>query len=100
MYVFAVTQLSHYLLAHPTLTGALRTGLLPIMVWLLWVYTTWVANWLDPRRIAVRLLLLGLAGASLVGAAADELTLAGPEAVGPPVTGDAGRHAPAPSPAA
>lgn len=54
------------------------------MVWLLWVYTTWVASWLDPRRIAVRLLLLGLAGASLVGAAADELTLADPEAVGPP----------------
>ena len=79
------------------------------MVWLLRVYTTWVANWLDPRRIAVRLLLglagaslagTSLAGTSLVGAAADELTLAGPEAVGPPVTGDAGRHAPAPSPAA
>jgi low temperature requirement protein LtrA len=78
VHVFAVTQLSHYLLAYPTLTGALRTGLLPIMVWLLWVYTTWVAYWLDPRRIAVRLLLRGLAGASLVGAAADELTLADP----------------------
>ena len=37
VYVFAVTQLSHYLLAHPTLTGALRAGLLLIMVWLLWV---------------------------------------------------------------
>jgi low temperature requirement protein LtrA len=70
VYVFAVTQLSHYLLAHPTLTGALRTGILLIMVWLLWVYTTWVTNWLDPERIAVRLLLLGLAGASLVMSAA------------------------------
>ena len=65
VYVFAVTQLSHYLLAHPSLTGALRTGLLLIMVWLLWVYTAWVTNWLDPERIAVRLLLLALAGASL-----------------------------------
>lgn len=44
VYVFAVTQLSHYLLAHPTPTGALRAGLLLIMVWLLWVYTTWVTN--------------------------------------------------------
>jgi low temperature requirement protein LtrA len=70
VYVFAVTQLSHYLLAHQSLTGALRTGLLLIMVWTLWVYTTWVTNWLDPGRIAVRLLLLGLAGASLVMSAA------------------------------
>jgi low temperature requirement protein LtrA len=53
-YVFAVTQLSHYLLAHPTLTGTLRTGLLLIIVWLLWVYTTWVTNRLDPERIAAR----------------------------------------------
>jgi len=49
VYVFAVTQLSHYLLAHPTPTGALRGGLLLIMVWLLWSYTTWVTNWLDPQ---------------------------------------------------
>jgi low temperature requirement protein LtrA len=70
VYVFAVTQLSHYLLAHPTTTGALRAGLLLAMVWLVWVYTTWVTNWLDPQRIAVRLLLLGLAGASLVMSAA------------------------------
>jgi low temperature requirement protein LtrA len=25
------------------------------MVWLLWVYTTWVANWPDPRRISASL---------------------------------------------
>jgi low temperature requirement protein LtrA len=70
VYVFAVTQLSHYLLAHQTLIGALRAGLLLIMVWTLWVYTTWVTNWLDPQRIPVRLMLLGLAGASLVMSAA------------------------------
>src|SRR6266704_5774246 len=40
------------------------------MVWQLWVYTTWVTNWLNPERIAVRLLLLGLTGASLVMSAA------------------------------
>jgi low temperature requirement protein LtrA len=70
VYVFAVTQISHYLLAHPTATGALRAGLLLVMVWLVWVYTTWVTNWLDPQRIAVRLLLLGLAGTSLIMSAA------------------------------
>jgi len=70
VYVFAVTQISHYLLAHPTVTGALRAGLLLVMIWLVWAYTTWVTNWLDPERIAVRLLLLGLAGVSLVMSAA------------------------------
>jgi len=40
VYVFAVTQLSHFLLAHPDPAGALRAGLLLIMIWLLWVYTT------------------------------------------------------------
>jgi low temperature requirement protein LtrA len=70
VYVFAVTQISHYLLAHPTVTGALQAGLLLIMIWLVWADTTWVTNWLDPERIAVRLLLLGLVGVSLVMSAA------------------------------
>jgi low temperature requirement protein LtrA len=70
VYVFAVTQLSHYLLAHQTVTGALRAGLLLVMVWLLWAYTTWVTNWLDPEQTPVRLLLLGLMLVSLVMSAA------------------------------
>jgi low temperature requirement protein LtrA len=70
VYVFAVTQISHYLLAHPTVTGALRAGLLLVMIWLVWADTAWVTNWLDPGRIAVRLLLLGLVGVSLVMSAA------------------------------
>src|SRR2546423_7207566 len=60
VYVFAVTQLSHYLIGHSTVTGALQTGLLLAMVWLVWSYTTWVTNWLDPELIAVRLLLVVL----------------------------------------
>lgn len=70
VYVFAVTQLSHYLIDHPTVGGALRALLLLTMVWLAWVYTTWVTNWLDPDRIPVRLMLLGLALVSLVMSAA------------------------------
>ena len=48
VYVFAVTQLSHYLLPHPTVDRALQAALLLAMVWLLWAYTTWVTNWLRP----------------------------------------------------
>src|SRR5256714_6744643 len=65
VYVFAVTQLSHYLIGHSTVAGALQTGLLLAMVWLVWSYTTWVTNWLDPERMAVRLLLVVLMLVSL-----------------------------------
>jgi low temperature requirement protein LtrA len=60
VYVFAVTQLSHYLLGHSTVPGALQAGLLLVMIWLVWSYTAWVTNWLDPERMAVRLLLVVL----------------------------------------
>ena len=77
VYVFAVTQLSHYLIDHRTPEGALQALLLLAMVWLVWAYTTWVTNWLDPERIPVRLMLLGLALASLVMSAALPFAFAG-----------------------
>ncbi len=70
VFVFAVTQLSHSLLGHLSVEGGLQTVLLLAMVWFLWVYTTWVTNWLDPERLPVRLLLLGLMLVSLVLSAA------------------------------
>ena len=70
VYVFAVTQLSHYLLDHRSVTGALQATVLLAMVWLAWAYTAWVTNWLEPERIPVRLLLIGLALVSLVMSAA------------------------------
>jgi low temperature requirement protein LtrA len=70
VYVFAVTQLSHHLLGEPTVAGALQGGLLLAMVWLVWAYTTWVTNWLDPERMAVRLLLVALMLVSLAMSAA------------------------------
>jgi low temperature requirement protein LtrA len=60
VYVFAITQLSHYLLGHADVRGALQAGLLLAMVWMVWSYTTWVTNWLDPELMAVRLLLVVL----------------------------------------
>ena len=70
VYVFAVTQLSHHLLAETTVQGALQTALLLAMVWLVWAYTTWVTNWLDPERMPVRLLLVVLMLISLAMSAA------------------------------
>jgi low temperature requirement protein LtrA len=66
VYAFAITQLSHHLLVHQTLEGAMQTALLLAMVWLVWVYTTWVTNYLDPDRMPVRALLLALMLVSLV----------------------------------
>jgi low temperature requirement protein LtrA len=40
------------------------------MVWLVWAYTTWVTNWLDPDRMAVRVLLVVLMLISLAMSAA------------------------------
>jgi low temperature requirement protein LtrA len=70
VFVFAITQLSAFLLDHLTVTGALEAALLLAMVWLLWAYTTWVTNWFDPDKIPVRLLLLALMLVSLVLSAA------------------------------
>jgi low temperature requirement protein LtrA len=66
VYVFAVTQLSHLLLAHLDLRGALHTALLLLAVWWAWVYTAWITNWFDPNRRAVRLMLVGVMVASLL----------------------------------
>src|SRR5918911_2835273 len=66
VYVFAITQLSHLLLGHLTVEGALETLFLLLAVWWAWVYTTWVTNWFDPDRLPVRLMLVAVMLASLV----------------------------------
>jgi len=66
VFVFAVTQLSHFLLHHFTPLGAAETVLLLMAVWWVWIYTSWVTNWLDPGRTAVRLMLFVLMLAGLV----------------------------------
>jgi low temperature requirement protein LtrA len=70
VYVFAITQLSHVLVHQPSVDGAIQAAVLLGLVWQVWVYTTWMTNYLDPRRGSVRLLLLGLMLGSLVLAAA------------------------------
>ncbi|MEP7043235.1 MAG: low temperature requirement protein A [Dokdonella sp.] len=66
VFAFAVTQLSHRLLAHLDLVGAAQTALLMFGVWWVWVYTSWVTNWLDPERTPVRLCLFALMLGGLV----------------------------------
>jgi low temperature requirement protein LtrA len=66
VYVFAVTQLSHYLLEHLTWRGATQTLFLLLVVWWAWIYTTWMTNWFDPDSPAVRLVLVGVMLASLL----------------------------------
>jgi low temperature requirement protein LtrA len=66
VFVFAVTQVSHFLLSRFTSTGAIQTALLFLAVWWVWVFTAWITNWLDPERTAVRLLLFLLMLAGLV----------------------------------
>lgn len=52
VYVFAVTQLSHHLIERLTIAGALQTLFLLPVVWWGWIYTTWMANRFDPKRVA------------------------------------------------
>ena len=66
VFVFAVTQVSHTLLGHFTPLGALQTTLLFLAVWWVWVYTSWITNWLNPERTPVRILLFALMLGGLV----------------------------------
>src|SRR5919107_2746708 len=70
VFVFAVTQVSHLLLAHLTWKGAGQAAIALLVVWWSWNYTTWVTNELDPDAIAVRMLLIGIMLASLLMAVA------------------------------
>ena len=66
VFVFAVTQLSHYLLEHHTLVGALQTLVMFLAVWWAWMYTAWATNWLNPALTPVRLKLALVMLVSLV----------------------------------
>lgn len=76
VFVFAITQVSHLMLHHYSLLGAVETGLIFLAVWWSWIYTTWVLNRLDPDRTLVRGLLFGLMAAGLF------LSMSIPEAFG------------------
>jgi low temperature requirement protein LtrA len=60
VFVFAVTQLSHGLLGRFTRLGLIETAMLMLAVWWVWIYTSWITNWLDPDRPPVKLMMLAL----------------------------------------
>jgi low temperature requirement protein LtrA len=60
VFVFAITQLSHFLHYHISLIGLFEGGLLFLTLWWAWIFTTWAANWLNPDRLPVRLVLFGV----------------------------------------
>nr|WP_294848628.1 low temperature requirement protein A [uncultured Sphingomonas sp.] len=66
VYVFAVTQLSHFLLHHHDLIGVLQALVMFLAVWWAWVFTTWATNWLDPTKTPNRLMLFSVMLVSLV----------------------------------
>jgi low temperature requirement protein LtrA len=73
VFVFAVTQVSHHLIASPTPLGLVQTIILTMAVWWVWVDTAWVTNWLNPEQPRVRGLLIALMlGALLMSSAIPE----------------------------
>src|SRR6187551_3465015 len=66
VFVFAVTQISHTLLGRFTPLGAVQVTILFLAVWWVWVYTSWITNWLNPEMTPVRLLLFLLTLGGLV----------------------------------
>jgi low temperature requirement protein LtrA len=70
VFVFAVTQLSQYLRQHFSVTGAVQMLLLLVAVWWVWIYTTWVTNWLNPDKLPVRVVLLVLMLPGIIGSSA------------------------------
>ena len=66
VYVFAIGQLSHHLLEHVDLRTGAETAIMTLAVVYAWYMVAWGANWLEPDRLPVRLLLVGLMFASLL----------------------------------
>ena len=60
VFVFSIIQLSHTLAGHYSLIGWIETIVMILAVWWVWIFTTWVTNWLDPDRMAVRAMLFAL----------------------------------------
>lgn len=66
VFVFAITQLAHYLVEHHTLAGMVQATILFLAVWWAWIYTTWAINFLNADAVPVRLMLFAVMLAALV----------------------------------
>lgn len=66
VFVFTAIELSHRLAGHYSLTGFVQAIVLILAVWWVWIFTTWVTNWLDPDKPPVRAMLFVLMFAGLL----------------------------------
>ena len=66
VFVFAVTQVSHTLLAHLSWQGAIQAVIVLLAMWWVWIYTAWATNWLDPTQPLIRLMLFVMMLAGLI----------------------------------
>lgn len=76
VFVFAFTQVTALMAAHPTWEGLGQGLLILAAVWWSWAAYAWLTNAVDPDETAARIVLFGSMGAMLVAA------LAIPEAFG------------------
>lgn len=60
IFVFATAQLSHLLLSDLSGAGAIRTLMLFLAVWWVWICTTWTTNYLATDHVANRLLIFAI----------------------------------------
>jgi len=66
VYVFAVGQLSHNLVAHFDFRTGIETLVLALAVIYAWYMTAWLSNWLSPEHRPVQALLVTIMLASLL----------------------------------
>ncbi|WP_250893792.1 low temperature requirement protein A [Croceibacterium selenioxidans] len=66
VFVFALTQISHLILETMSWQGLAEAAIAFSAVWLAWIYTTWAANWAEPERLPVRIMLICVMLASLI----------------------------------
>jgi low temperature requirement protein LtrA len=65
VFVFAVAQLSHHLLEHPSWRGAAETLVMLLAIFAVWSYTSWAATMIPAHRsrtlwMVLAVMLLGL----------------------------------------
>jgi low temperature requirement protein LtrA len=65
VYVFAIGQLSHHLLTHPTWTGAAQALVLYLAVYAAWAYTTWAVTLVPAEKTRTQRMLLAVMVAGL-----------------------------------
>jgi low temperature requirement protein LtrA len=66
VFVFAVGQLSHHLVAHFDVRTGFETLVLALAIVYAWYMTAWLSNWLSPEHRPVQALLLTIMLASLL----------------------------------